>query len=89
MFALLADYAYTNIGFLDHADIIATIADAQHNLPCILLDPLGNDGLLSRRDSAADNSGSLSGNRVEKGSKLMQGYGKGCAVDYQHCVGLH
>ena len=44
--ALFADDADADVGGLDHADVVAAVADGGHFLACVLADEEGDGGFL-------------------------------------------
>lgn len=89
LFAFFAYDTNADVSLLDHAYIIATIPDAQHDLSGVLFYALSDHCFLGWRNSATDNSRGFCGHWVEERSKLVQGYRKWTAIDDQHCVGFH
>lgn len=71
LFTLLTHNANTDVSLLDHPDIIATIANAQHDLPGILFNSFSDHCFLGRRNTTADNSRGFSGYWVEERRELM------------------
>lgn len=63
---------FTNIGSLNHADVVAAVADAAHCLLRKLSNEVRDVGFLRRRASACDDHGQLRCQNDEFGAKLVQ-----------------
>ena len=57
--ALLADDTNTDIGGLDHGDVVSTVADAAHAFLGVGADEAGDVGFLGRAAAAGDYGGKL------------------------------
>ena len=64
--ALLADDAHSDVGHLDHADIVGPISHTEADLFALLLDELDHKGFLKWGDTAAEYSGA----RLSQGEEL-------------------
>jgi hypothetical protein len=79
--ALLSDDSDADVCGLDHADVVAAVADAAHALLGVVADEVGDVGFLRGGAAAGDDGGELDGNGDEFLAVVGEQQGEGFAVD--------